>query len=195
MQIRLIGDIHGRVGKYNSILMDEKDVDFTLQLGDMGFNSEYSWLIKYVDPIKHRMIMGNHDDYEYTPPHALGDFGLWNNIFFVRGAESIDRDYRTIGIDWWQDEQLSIETCNKALEMYSSVKPDIVCSHDCPSETAEFLFQIRQHSQTRQLLSAMFQEHQPKMWFFGHHHKNISTQLHGTLFRCLDEFCYFDIEI
>ena len=59
MKITIISDQHGRVGKYNSIIKDteSRDVDFSLQLGDMGYKKEYDWLIKYLRKIRREKII------------------------------------------------------------------------------------------------------------------------------------------
>ena len=39
----------------------------------------------------------------------------------------------------------------------------------------------------------MFEKHQPKLWFFGHHHKSWTMMIDGTQFRCLNELEVYDI--
>ena len=60
-------------------------------------------------------MAGNHDNYDTIPnyPHYLGDCGFHTlngtEFFYLRGAYSIDRDSRTIGVDWWAQEEIPIE--------------------------------------------------------------------------------------
>ena len=112
------------------------------------------------------------------------------NFFFYRGAYSIDRQYRTIGIDWWENEEVGIESFMKARELYREVKPDLVISHECPESISPYLLdpwaKIYQNK-TGWALQELFNIHQPKLWRFGHYHKKWSMDVNGTNFKCLDE--------
>ena len=55
-----------------------------------------------------------------------------NTAFFVRGGNSIDKKYRTPKFDWWPEEELSFAEGTKALELYESLKPEIVSYLDIP---------------------------------------------------------------
>ena len=68
-------------------------------------------------------------------------------------------------------------------------------------------------SRTNQLLQALYDIHQPKRWIFGHHHVDMmmlydkgevkmtsqqvvaGTEGDYTIFQCLDELSYIDIDI
>jgi hypothetical protein len=193
-QVALIGDVHGKYKRYHEIIREKDRYPHTIQLGDFGFDYE---TLKNVDPKHHVFIGGNHDNYDKVNDvsNYLGDFGHvvnFNGIdfFFYRGAWSIDKIYRTIGIDWWEKEQLSIEGFMKARELYRQVKPDIVLTHDCPEMISQYLIppgaRIYQNN-TGWALGELFNIHQPKIWRFGHWHKKWSMQIGNTNFRCLDE--------
>jgi hypothetical protein len=134
--LRLIGDAHCK--RVNYLKLIEK-AEYSLQVGDLDIY-HYHWLESAgVDPERHRFIAGNHDNYDLIgeSPHCLGDFGVWSvpgfgDIFFVRGAWSIDFQRRTPGLDWWPEEELSEGKCAEALSLYEQVKPKIVVSHACP---------------------------------------------------------------
>jgi predicted phosphodiesterase len=196
---RLIGDCHGKYEQYLSLA---QEAEYSLQLGDLGF--DYSCL-KQVDPAKHRCLAGNHDNYDnMQTKHWLGDYGIYEvpnigNIFFIRGGRSIDRGYRKPGIDWWEDEELSYQKMQEALTLYTEVKPDFVVSHECPGSIIDLAFgaktwdgEFLKPSMTAKLLDAMWQGHSPKIWFFGHHHKEWSDNMRGTQFHCLPELGVFD---
>ena len=119
--VTLIGDLHGKYKRYHEIIREKDRHPYTVQLGDFGFN--YETLLN-VDPKNHVFVGGNHDNYEKVKnvPNYLGDFGQMVNFngldfFYYRGAYSIDRQYRTIGIDWWAEEQVSIEGFMEAREL------------------------------------------------------------------------------
>lgn len=177
----LIGDIHGKTWLYRPII---KENPRTICLGDFGFRMEYNQLGNHLN---HKLLMGNHDDYSCIPPNSLGDYGVYNNIFFVRGARSMDKDSRTPGFDWFYNEELSYEKQIECLNLYRLTKPDIVISHDCPQCIRYERFMITDTSPTSLLLDALFKIHEPSIWIFGHHHKSVEYRKNGTLFKCLNE--------
>lgn len=188
--LRLIGDVHGKYKKYHQLLRKAKN---TLQIGDFGF--QYDTLVA-VDAKRHRIIGGNHDNYGIIErwPHFLGNHGIhtvegFGDIFFVRGAYSIDRDIRTTGVSWWEEEELTLRQCHNALKEYKRVKPNFVVTHSCPlsviPHVTSSLSVIK--SRTSQLLEEMFSVHQPNNWIFGHFHRKWEKLIDGTHFRCLNE--------
>lgn len=191
--ITLIGDVHGKYEKYHRILSRKEENPYTLQIGDFGFKYE---TLKNVDSTKHLIIPGNHDNYDvcYNYSHFLGDYGYTSlnrvQFFYYRGAYSIDKQYRTIGIDWWENEQVSIDQFMKARELYREVKPDLVITHDAPESIVPYLLSPGSRlyqNMTGWALNELFNIHQPKRWRFGHFHKSWRMTISGTDFRCLNE--------
>lgn len=191
--IHIIGDVHGKYDNYYKIIRQKERYPYTIQLGDFGFKYD---TLKNIDHNCHKILGGNHDNYDkiIDIPHYLGDYGYANlneiNFFYYRGAYSIDKIYRTIGIDWWQQEELSIEKFLNARELYRETKPEIVLSHDCP----EFLVPqyIGPHAKiyqnnTNWALGEFYNIHQPKIWIHGHYHVSKTTQHGDTKFICLNE--------
>lgn len=203
VQLRIIGDVHGMIQEYLDIA---KPAQRSLQVGDMGLS--YRLLLEgHFNSDHHKFIGGNHEHYPSllsgSVPHYLGDFGVheipdWGEIFFVRGGYSIDQYWRTHGIDWFPEEELDMAECYAALELYKEVRPDVVVTHECPVEVIDFVgipeLKIRP-SRTAQLLQSMFEEHQPKLWVFGHHHKDWTESIKGTQFICLGELGFIDIDL
>jgi Icc-related predicted phosphoesterase len=199
MSITLIGDVHGKYDRYHKIIRQTEYVPYSIQIGDFGFKYD---TLKNVDSTKHLIMPGNHDNYDicYNYPHFLGDYGYTSlnriEFFYYRGANSIDRQYRTIGIDWWEEEQVTIDQFMKARELYRQTKPDIVITHDCPEQIAIQMLEpngkIYQNI-TGWALQELFNIHQPKMWFFGHWHKSRQIQYGNTKFVCLDELETYDL--
>lgn len=188
--ITLIGDVHGKYSEYANIV---KGCNYSIQLGDMGFKYD---ILKDIDSTRHMILPGNHDNYSicYEYSHFLGDYGYTRlntiDFFYYRGAYSIDRQYRTIGIDWWQNEQVDIESFIEARELYRSVKPDIVLSHDCPEQIAQLMLKPRQRMYqniTGWGLGELYKIHEPKLWIFGHWHESRTIIYGNTKFICLDE--------
>lgn len=195
--IRLQGDIHGH---YRQYLENVKGIEYSVQLGDFGF--EYD-ILDNLDPAKHKVNSGNHDNYDKITnyPHYLGDFGqLFLNgiaIFFIRGAYSVDKQWRLPGVSWWEQEELTASQGYKCIELFKQVKPNIVVSHDLPFQCVQAgcvtnTWKLTP-SRTSALLSACFFEYQPKLWIGGHHHTDWTKVINSTRFICLDELSWLDI--
>jgi hypothetical protein len=221
-QLRVIGDVHAQTDEENlasrygrPYLELIAGVEFSVQLGDMGDGETYDQLVREVDAGRHRFFPGNHENYGRLPPHSLGDFGPASlggvEFFFVRGAESSDRDKlermgRELGKTlWFAEEQLNdrqMEVCERA---YLAARPEIVITHDAPTEAARIAWEnslrharrdaavVFHPSRTNEFLARLFVRHQPKLWLFGHHHRDLEHRLGETWFRCVGELSYVDV--
>lgn len=198
--ITVIGDVHGKYERYHKIIRQTEKYPYTVQLGDFGFKYD---TLKNVDHTKHIVLPGNHDNYYmcYRYPHFLYDFGYMVNFngvdfYYYRGAYSIDRQYRTVGIDWWEDEQVSIDQFMKARELYREIKPKLVITHDCPQNIAIQMLNPGDRifeNNTSWALQELLNIHEPELWIFGHWHRSKNIQYGNTKFVCLDELETYDI--
>jgi predicted phosphodiesterase len=213
--IRFIGDVHGKYKWYKNILKESPHP--TVQVGDMGVgfvryspfsdreqylsNPPYDLMVEH----KARFIRGNHDNPSVCKKHTqwIPDGHVEGDMMFVGGAVSIDRAYRTEGIDYWSDEELSWNELEEIRKKYIEYRPRIMVTHECPQTIAEEVCRQAnrgvkldpQHSsRTRQTFAAMWAEHQPEYWIFGHWHHPIDLKLNGTNFICLAELETIDIE-
>jgi len=191
--VTFLGDVHGKYKRLHEIIREKERNPFIVQVGDFGFDYE---TLRNVDPKNFVIVGGNHDNYQkiINTPHYLGDYGYTSfnglEFFYYRGAYSIDKQYRTIGIDWWKEEQLNIELFMKAREAYREIKPKLMVTHDCP----EFLVgryigpygRVYQNI-TNWALQELFNIHQPDTWIHGHYHLSKKTIYDKTTFICLDE--------
>ena len=194
MSITIIGDVHGKYDRYHKIIRRTKNHPYSLQIGDFGFEYE---TLKNVDHTKHIILGGNHDNYDlcYNYPNFLSDYGYMVNFngidfFYYRGAYSIDSQYRTIGIDWWPNEQVSIDQFCKARELYRQIKPDIMITHDCPDfMVPEYIGHNARiyENITNWALGELYNIHPPKLWIHGHYHVSKTTIYSDTKFICLNE--------
>jgi len=198
MKYLLIGDCHGQVDYLDKIYSECNKVGLkTIQIGDMGFRETYQYLNKNQHSATHKFIPGNHEYYDSLPKHALGDYGMYNEVFFVRGGFSIDHMRRTIGESWFPQEELSRQERADCLDLYKKLKPDIVLSHEAPLSIVHnftdpgFLVNWGYNpktfeTKTQNLLQEMFEFHRPKFWAFGHYHRKWEGTINGTYFRLLN---------
>lgn len=201
-----VGDIHGnldRYRKYLKILRRKFPQESVIQVGDMGVGFPYSQSDSF--PKHSWFIRGNHDNPEIALQNSqyLGNFGVKEidgyKIFFVSGAWSIDRIHRTQGKDWWPEEELTVQQLNEALDLYIMEKPEIVISHDGPQQptykllnrilydNGSYIIRSPIPTRTGQALTAMFENHKPKLWLFGHYHTKWEMTIDSTKFICLPE--------
>jgi hypothetical protein len=198
--LTIIGDVHGKYDHYHKIIRRTEDHPYTVQLGDFGFKYD---TLNSVDHTKHVIIGGNHDNYDICNnyPHFLSDYGYMVNFngidfFYYRGAYSIDRQYRTVGVDWWGKEQVSIDQFMEARKLYSQIKPDIMITHDCPDFMVPYYIgfdKVVYQNITNWALGELWNIHQPKLWLHGHHHQNKITTYGNTEFVCLNELEIYNI--
>jgi predicted phosphodiesterase len=183
MNLWCIGDVHGSMEEYmaaiSTIKAQEPEAKI-IQLGDI--------IGGYKHPLPSvPFIRGNHDDPAICRqyPNYLGDFGVWEGIFFVSGAWSINEKDLTPMHNWWPDEQLNWQQSNECVRLFSEVKPKVVVSHDCPINVAYDFWKVTNRDNTKMLLQEMFDIHQPDLWVFGHHHKDMDRRTMGTRFVCV----------
>jgi predicted phosphodiesterase len=220
--LRVIGDVHAQTDEENLASRHGRPyleliagVEHSVQLGDLGDGETYNQLVREVDAGRHRFFPGNHEAYDRLPPHSLGDFGTVRlggvEFFFVRGAESTDRDKlvrlgRELGKTlWFAEEQLDESQMEACRREYLAARPTIVITHDAPTEAARLAWEhslrharrdaaaVFRPSRTNEFLAGLFERHQPKLWLFGHHHRDLRQQLRETWFVCVGELSYVDV--
>lgn len=204
--IRFIGDVHGHWNKYFEICANS---DKTIQVGDMGMGfgqltAEY--FNHHMDRIsgEHFFIRGNHDspDECRRTSYWIPDGDIIDGIMYIGGASSIDKFYRTPGVDWWADEELSYDELYRIAEKYAKAKPDILVTHECPEFLATHVMiplvkgNTNFPSKTRIVLDEMYAVHRPKIHIFGHWHHNLDylDAKTGTRFICLNELSSIEID-
>lgn len=193
--ITFIGDVHGRVDAYWKLL--HKLPGRTVQLGDFGFRRQHQWHLGHVESPRHRVLFGNHDDTKFLgAAHSMGHWKLEDGVFYIRGAHSIDYRNRTVGVDLWEDEELSYAQGKELLERYMTLDqtPRVVASHECPQTVAELLFGCTLKTRTGQLLQHLWLYRPPALWVFGHHHRDVDVVLAGTRFICLNELSHHTLD-
>lgn len=187
-EILFISDCHGKWDKLNQIIQANQDRSL-IQLGDLGIGfPNYPCPDNFGDNFK--FIRGNHDNPQVCREHPnyLGDFGIWNEIFFISGAYSIDHHLRTEGIDWWEEEQLSYSQLQNMIDLYLETRPKYVITHDCPENVCCDIHSDNKYpSKTQQALQVCLDNHSPEKWIFGHHHIDYKKIHNKTEFICMKE--------
>lgn len=203
MKIRFIGDIHGKILDYLQII---DGVENSVQVGDFGMGFGTKGAADFVDsmidemPGNHRYIRGNHDDPKESKKskHWIKDGTIENDIMYVGGANSIDKDYRIEGLSWWPNEQLNTAEWNSVYDKYINANPRIMVTHDCPKfiyyEIHDKVFDYP-GDVTAISFDLFWKDHKPEIWIFGHHHKSFDKVIDGTRFICLAELECIDLEV
>lgn len=196
--MRVIGDVHGKFEQYIDII---KDVDTSVQVGDMGFS------YNHMSGMNHIFIPGNHDNYDNLPQQALNGYGINLNLdvpfYYVRGGHSIDQCRRIEGISWWRNEELSYQELGEMIKDGSDSCMDLIISHEPPSIVSDLFdsnilkyygYCKQWKSRTQHALQILCENVNPKIWIFGHMHKFMDESIDGTRFICLPELGYLDID-
>lgn len=226
---RCIGDCHGN---HEELVKLCKEAEYSICVGDIGFS--YDYLKENLDANRNKLLLGNHDNYtkeicpicqgkaclecesrgynfSHLSSHFLKDFGIWEvpkfgSIFYVRGAWSIDKDWRINNVSWWEDEELTYQQCVNAINAYEQVKPEFVVTHTVPESIIpsipfnKMFGETIYRNRTEQMLENMYQIHQPKKWIFGHWHVDWRKWFEHpktkekTEFICLKELGYIDFQ-
>lgn len=197
MRILVIGDTHGDKDNISN-LMDvaiSNECDKIFQVGDFGYFphiEKHNSFLDFCSAEIHRsgipihFIRGNHDDVVSLKKFGFGIHSIRENLFYhsdgfvwewcgkrmvgIGGAYSIDRKFRTEGIDWFKDEQIPLYLTEKEIG-----KVDIVFSHDAPmSSSIDSLLDFGMDIGTignRNKLQLICENVRCGRLFHGHYHK------------------------
>lgn len=182
----LLGDVHGNIDHCVQIAKRAFPLE-VIQIGDLGIG----WLTTKqlaLLPSNFKFFVGNHDcrqeSYKYSC--CLGDFGEYKGLFYVSGADSIDKDSRIEGKSWWRDEELNHQQCNQVLELWEKSTCDTLLCHDCPQIVAESIMLAYDKSTTRMILNEIIKVRKPRRVYFGHWHRVAHWFNEGVEYRCID---------
>jgi hypothetical protein len=210
--IRIIGDIHG---DYNTYLNLCKDAEYSVQVGDLGYNNR---VFAELDPSKHKFITGNHDnhDKDYPLANCLGRYGYHSfsknqRFFFISGGFSIDYKFRTALYytgqypkTYFDNEELSYQEMYSCEKLWREIKPMNLISHEAPRSIVKnfsnpeillnFGFDPNTFTtKTSEFLDHLYSIHKPANHFFGHYHRKWEATINGTNFYLIPEKGYIDV--
>lgn len=104
-------------------------------------------------------------------------------VLFMGGADSIDKDNREQGRDWFPGELVT----RADIAALPDVEVDIVISHTCPNSfKLPTNFPEKECDPSRQFLDEVFQRYSPTHWFFGHWHEHMLGKAGECSWECLD---------
>ena len=163
--------------------------------GDKKAVREYARTENWVNKIKPQntkvyFTPGNHEDWDlldaleaiygkvpievapnifYCPRGTFLTLEDERTVLFMGGADSIDKQWRTIGIDWFPQELI------KERDVYDlpDRKVDILISHTCPESIVKHMFKLGDYIApdcSRLALEYVFDKYRPRLVYFGHFH-------------------------
>lgn len=121
----------------------------------------------------------------YMPRGATLRLPTGENVMFIGGALSVDKQWRTVGLDWFPEEQITHG------EIYNlpDEEVDIIISHTCPMEFNDKIPQVTNDKfkdSSQVALSSVLLKYRPKKWFFAHFHVSKEGMFEQTYWRCLN---------
>ena len=193
-----IGDIHTKFEYLNKFknknliqagdfgywpeIIDFKSIKFNSNIYFCDGNHENHWELKklWYKRTETKII----ENIFYMPRLSYKNIEGYN-ILFIGGAESIDKNRRTIGFDWFPEETISYNDMLE--ENFPQQKIDIIVSHTCPL----FCFKIMNIDQRLNdpsciWLQEIYSIYKPKYWYFGHFHFYKKFQYENCTFTCLN---------
>lgn len=210
-EILVVGDIHGSWRNLNTIISRKKP-DIVLQCGDFGWwpsmeinvkkaHVREKWVLKGVKPGNSKVYWcdGNHEEHPdliqdgtikevydnvyHASRGSVLELPDGRNVLFVGGADSIDKQFRTPGRDWFGGENIS----QAEFETIMSVdkKIDIVISHTCPRSFLIIGEKNDYFDPNRLALEEVLYKYKPTYWYFGHWHKFRTGKVDNTNWTCL----------
>lgn len=215
-EIMIIGDVHGEFGALNTFI-GKKRPKMIFQCGDFGWFPKWSWEMHHPGKKSNQYSKlpevksgetkiywcpGNHEDHEslaslenneiypnvfYMKRGSILTLPDGRNVLFMGGAKSHDKEMRTIGIDWFDGEEL---TQKDVLSVDPNTKIDIVISHTAPYEFEIEKFKvggaIRANDFSRKALSYILKTFNPSLWYFGHWHQHLTGYNNGCRWTALN---------
>lgn len=113
----------------------------------------------------------NFSDVYYCPRGSHLTLPDGRTVLFIGGGHSIDREWRTEGLDWWKNEVIGQDD----VDALPDIDVDIIISHTCPRyffDGMKMEMFLGKHTDPSCVaLNIAFDKYKPKHWYFGHFHK------------------------
>ena len=210
-KIGLAGDWHGNssygIRAFKNLVQSGAEV--VIQLGDFGIWPREDDSVPMVNALEQvckrtgvplLFIDGNHEHHDFLDSLTPDDSGVsqlsehifhlrrgtvweWRGVSFLAfgGARSIDKQWRTEGVDWFPQEVYTVEEANEAIANANSKglsSVDVLLTHDYPSRVAppfKSPFEIPKSlraelERDNAILGGMVDLLTPRFQFHGHLH-------------------------
>lgn len=207
----IAGDWHGNLGWVKQkvpYLCRKFGARLIIQLGDFGFTPGGNDF-KRLDALlgKHGLVVvfvdGNHENYPVFNQYPKNDGfqQLGDNIYRilrgtvftlgeltcmgVGGAGSIDKQFRTPGVDWFPDEYITGADAHTAITNSRNTRVDVMFTHDAPANIRVPMEKIgftptpvveSACTMNRVLLQSIVDTVAPRLLFHGHYHTQYATK-------------------
>ena len=203
--IIVTGDVHGHFGALNDIINKKKKhgLELIICCGDFGVWPQGPDQV--ISGIKNQGIKiifcdGNHENHDflrdrksdeiapdvfYMPRGSTYKLDDGRNILFMGGANSIDKQWRTPGYDWFPEEIIT----QKDMENLPNEKVDIFITHTCPTELLPEMIKTdyrKRDDPSNHYLSELWKIYHPRLHYFGHWHHSSTGMLMGTRWYALN---------
>jgi predicted phosphodiesterase len=219
----ICGDIHGEFEKlvYQCCVRYKMRDTLIIVAGDCGFGFKYPaydidfyysrTMDRIIDANNYiAFVRGNHDNpwyfdgehVGYERFHAVPDYSVLtacgHQILCVGGATSVDRIKRTVGKDWWTDEQPVFDHDKLVDLKYEGYQIDTVVAHCAPSfceniTPPDWVFQLAEEdpmlledlksdrmAMDNILKDLKIDRHPLRRWLYGHYHHSWQSTIEGV---------------
>ena len=207
--IYILGDIHGDWNRLHWLAQKVQPEDIVIQVGDFGiYHSRLMHLRKMFPngfPCKVYVVDGNHEDFNEINPWSKDEptefhinffymprgyvMDIEGELFgFLGGAESVDKAWRTPGVDWFAEERVSQDDVDKLIHNLNGRELDVLVSHSPPEFVNKANFPpLNEHDwglplgwidESAWKVSKAYWAVKPKKMYCGHMHKPV---LHGNV--------------
>lgn len=219
--IAFVGDIHALPAAFacSTRLAAQAGAATIIQVGDLGVDTPddlshlQQILTKWAPTADYRVIDGNHENFNMLNPDAAGPVALTEQItymprgtrarlagaeiLFCGGATSIDRDWRTEGINWFPDESITPTQADRAVEAAHTGPVDLLVTHETTSAALTILARCSRHAREKATdprgiadrvhIDRIATAAGPRAHIHGHHHTRFAAPVDGVLDISLDK--------
>ncbi len=163
-----------------------------------------------ITEVDFRFIDGNHDNPDLLNPDTPHPIPISNNVtymprgtrarlagvelLFLGGASSIDKQWRTEGLNWWPDENITESQADRAITAATDPDQppiDILVTHETTTEAFTALARDSEHAQdkagepagdaNRTHLTDVRDAATPRVHVHGHHHTRFAAPVARVL--------------
>jgi Icc-related predicted phosphoesterase len=199
-----VGDIHG---SYRDLSVFDIEGDYTrIQVGDFNLEGYKMWR-QYGKRIRDGFTLKEHN-FKYPTFFIDGNHEAFNHpliqtnsnkvqkieenlfyiprgfvsgsVLFIGGENSIDKQNRKEGIDWFPEEEITEEQYNRIMGIEQRI--DVIVSHGAPITFLNQIFKRSYKMKHDLLLNDIFMKHRPSLYVFGHHHFSVKKSFRDCFF-------------